>query len=207
LRKLPPDLEDLAAGRRDVLRPRRKPRGRLSDSRVRGLLPGVANHDARRVYDERLSRMAAALAGGDEGALGVLLAEAVLLGLWRARNVMGFDALGQDVLGVGAERARALAEQGAAELGVPLEPLPDVAVALWLRSEAALFDHVPDARVSVRSSAGRVELIVSAPLSPVSAVAEAAAAVGRSAAGLARAIDQERGFTAPPRRPPGPRRD
>lgn len=204
LRKLPPDLEDLASGRRDELRPRRRPKGRLTDSRVRGLVAGVANHEARRVYDERVSVMGAAAAAGDEARLGQGLLEAQLLGLWRARSVMGFEALAQGVLGVDPARARELATAAAERLGVAaVEQLPDIAVALWLRSEAALLDHGQASAVSVRVRDGKVELSLVAPLAPVAAIAEAVAAIGRSAAGLARAIEAESGLeraAEPPRR-------
>ena len=207
LRKLPPDLEDLASGRRDELRPRRKARGRLSDTRVRGLVAGVANHEARRVYDERLAQMSAALAAGDDDRLGQGLLESQLLGLWRARSVMGFDALAQGVLGVEPERARALSAAAAERLGVALvEQLPDIAVALWLRSEAALLDHGKTSTVTVRMRDGKLELSLVAPLAPVAAIAEAVAAIGRSAAGLARAIETERGAEEERRREEEPRR-
>jgi len=207
LRKLPPDLEDLASGRRDELRPRRRPKGRLSDTRVRGLVPGVANHEARRVYDERLRLMGEALAAGDDERLGQGLLEARLLGLWRARSVMGFDALAQGVLGVDPTRARELSAAAAERLGVAAqEQLPDIAVALWLRSEAALLDHGQASAVTVRVREGKVELSLVAPLAPVAAIAEAVAAIGRSAAGLTRAIEAELGGE-PRRRDDEPRRD
>jgi predicted transcriptional regulator len=204
LRKLPPDLEDLATGRRDELRPRRRPKGRLSDSRVRGLVPGVANHEARRVFDDRVAAMGQAASAGDDEALGQALLEAQWLGLWRARSVMGFEALAQGVLGVDPARARELAQAAAARGGLAEadagEQLPDVAVALWMRSEAALLDHCRGARVSVRVRDGKVELTVAAPLAPVAAIADAVAAIGRSAAGLIRAIEAELTAGMPPQR-------
>jgi hypothetical protein len=174
---------------------------------VRGLVAGVANHEARRVYDERLSQMGAALAAGDDDRLGQGLLEAHLLGLWRARSVMGFDALAQGVLGVDTERARALAAAAAERLSVPVvEQLPDIAVALWLRSEAALLDHGQTSAVTVRLREGKLELSLVAPLAPVAAIAEAVAAIGRSAAGLARAIETERSAEDERRRDEEPRR-
>jgi hypothetical protein len=192
LRKLPPDLQELAAGRRDTLRPRRRPKGRIADSRVAGLIAGVANHDARRVYDARCEMLRRALAQGSEPELERQLCDAVLLGLWRARNVTGFDAFVQDVLEIPLERAHALAERGAASRGVVQEQLPDVAVALWLRSEAVLLDHCPEAQVTLALQAeNRFQLCVSLPLAPPARAAEALFAIGRSAGGLARVLAAE----------------
>ena len=191
LRKLPPDLEELAAGRRDSLRPRRRPRGKISDTRVAGMIAGVANHEARRVYDARLERLRTAAAQDDESALQQQLAVAVLLGLWRARSITGFDGFAQDVVGIEATRARSLAELGAAARGVTLEVLPDVAVALWMRSEAALLERSPDAAVEVRVEGDRLRLSLELPLAPSWRTAEAVAAVGRAAGGLARVLTGE----------------
>ncbi|MFI4946506.1 MAG: hypothetical protein ACHP85_24725 [Burkholderiales bacterium] len=188
LRKLPPDLEELAAGRRDSLRPRHRPRGRISDTRVAGLIAGVANHEARRVYDARLERLRAAVAGADEPALERELCVAVLLGLWRARSITGFESFAQDVVGLDHERARTLAERGAAAREVALERLADVAVALWMRSEAALVERWPEVVVDVRAQGERVRLSLELPLAPAVRAADAVAAVGRAAAGLARAL-------------------
>ncbi len=133
------------------------------------------------------------------------LCEAVLLGLWRARNVTGFDALAQHVLGLPLERARALAARGAERRGLQLEQLPDVAVALWLRSEAALLERCPQAAVEVRVEDERVELVLRLPLAPAAQAAEAVAAVGRSAAGLARVLGGEAPREAADARTRGPR--
>jgi hypothetical protein len=188
LRKLPPDLEELAAGRRDSLRPRRRPRGRISDTRIAGLIAGVANHEARRVYDARLERLRTAAAGADEPALERELCIAVLLGLWRARSITGFESFVQDVVGLDHERARALAERGAAVREVALERLADVAVALWMRSEAALVERWPEVVVDVRVQDERLRLALTLPLAPAVRAADAVAAVGRAAGGLARAL-------------------
>jgi hypothetical protein len=198
---LPPDFEDLAAGRRDVLRPRRRPRGRIGDTRIAGLIAGVANHEARQVYDARVERARRLLDGGDEAVLAQQLCEAVQLGLWRARSVTGFDAFAQDVIGVPAERANELAHGHAARSNVALEQLPDVAVALWLRSEAALLERCPDGAVEVRIDEGRLSLSLGLPLAPPLGVAEAVAAIGRSAAGLVRVLESE----TRPRDPDRPR--
>ena len=188
---MPPDLEDLASGRRDVLRPRRKPRGRIGDSRVAGLGPGVANHEARRVYDARLEQAGSASAAGDESTLAGLLCDAVLLGLWRARAVTGFDALAHSVLGIDPVRAQELAAAAAAQRGLALERLPDIAVALWMRSEAALLDRCPEATVRVNVTGERVALHLDLPLAPVERATEAVSAVGRAASGLGRVLDHQ----------------
>lgn len=191
LRKLPPELEELAAGRRDTLRPRRRPRGRIHDSRVAGLIAGVANHEARRVYDARLERLRRAAADADDATLERELCIVLLLGLWRARSITGFDAFAQDVVGVPHERAATLARAGADQRGVALERLPDVAVALWLRSEAALLERCPEAAVDVRVEREQLRLSLSLPLAPPERAAEAVAAVGRAAAALARVLASE----------------
>jgi hypothetical protein len=202
IRKLPPDLEDLASGRRDVLRPRRRPRGKIGDSRVAGLIPGVANHEARRVYDARLERGATAHAAGDENGLGQLLCEAVLLGIWRARSVTGFEALAQDVMGVDPVHAQELAQRAADARSVALERMPDVAVALWMRSEAALLDRCPEATVRVDTAAERVLLQLDLPLAPPDRITEAVSAIGRAAGGLARVLEAEHGIRPRPDKPP-----
>jgi hypothetical protein len=191
LRKLPPELEELAAGRRVALRPRRKPRGRIHDSRIAGLIAGVANHEARRVYDARLQRLQRAASAADEATLERELCIVQLLALWRARSITGFDAFAQDVVGLAHERAAALAQRGAAQRGVALERLPDLAVALWLRSEAALVERWPEAAVDVRVEQEQLRLSLSLPLAPPERAAEAVAAVGRAAAALARVLGSE----------------
>jgi hypothetical protein len=161
----------------------------MNDNRVAGLIAGVANHEARRVYDARCERLRRALAQNLEQELASQLCEAVQLGLWRARSVMGFDALAQDVVGIEVKRARALAEQGASARGLVADQLPDLVVALWMRSEAALLDHCPAASVELAMIEGeRFELRVRLPLAPPVRAAEAVAAIGRSAAGLARVL-------------------
>jgi hypothetical protein len=186
-----------------VLRPRRRPKGRIADPRIAGLIAGVANHEARRVYDSRVERLRNALARGQEPALERQLCDAIRLGLWRARNVTGFEAFAQHVLGIPIERARTLAERGAMEQGVPLERLPEVALALWLRAEAALLERCPGGEVELRIQDGeRMQLSLTLPLLPAARAAEAVAAIGRSAGGLARVLAGD-----PRRREPDPGRE
>jgi hypothetical protein len=193
-RKLPKDIDDLASGRRDVLRARRRPTGRLADSRVAGLIPGVANHEARRVFDARVERMEAAARGGEDGreALSLALCEAVRLGLWRARQLTGFEALAADVLQLDPAEARQLAVAAGEARGWPMERLPDTAVALWLRGEAALLERCPEGRLDANVVDDELVLRVVLPLSPAGLAAEALGAIGRKAAGLSRAVDEER---------------
>lgn len=189
---MPPDLEELAAGRRDFPRPRRRPKGRIPDTRVAGLIPGVANHEARRVFDARADALRRAAADNDQPMLERGLFEALALGLWRARNVTGFEAFVADVIGLELERAWSIAERGATARGVALERLPDLAVALWMRSEAALLERCPGASVEARIVDGeRVQLSLQLPLAPRERAAEGLAAVGRSAGGLARVLAGE----------------
>jgi hypothetical protein len=160
----------------------------MLDSRVAGLIPGVANHEARRIYDARVERARRALAQDDSAELGRQLCDAILLELWRARSITGFDAFVQDVIGLDAQRARSLAEATAAEQGLILDRLPDVAVALYLRSEMALIERCPDAKVSIRVEGDTLQMALSLPLSPPARVVEAVTAIGRSASGLLRVL-------------------
>lgn len=134
---LPPQLEAFAAGDHDAIWRRHEQRGRLDDPRPVALVPGVKNADARAVFEVRAARMKAALAAGDDAALGNELAEARAMGLWRANAVVSFDALAESVLGIALDRADALARSGKARLGLD-DKLSDAAVAVWLRAEAAM---------------------------------------------------------------------
>jgi hypothetical protein len=191
LRKLPPDYEDLAAGRRDTLRPRRRTRGRIGDTRIAGLIAGVANHEARRVYDARVERARQTLESGSEADLGQQIFDAVRLGIWRARNVVDFEAFATHVLGIETGRASRLAANSAAQHGLALERLPDLAVAVWVRSEAALLERCPLGTIDVRVADEKVLISLALPISPALRVAESIAAIGRSATGLARVLVEE----------------
>lgn len=186
-KRLSPELERLASGEEDrIYRPRRP---RLRDPRTVALVPGVANRDARRVYDAREAALRAALAGGDDGEVDRLLAEAVLLGAWRGKSLSGFDAFVEEVLGLAAAEARDRAVRGGAALGVgELERLTDEGVAAWMRIEAALLEeNVAGAQVAVRLE-GRKEVIhLALPVDPSPA---ALLAIGRRMVPLARDRDR-----------------
>jgi putative intracellular protease/amidase len=153
-RPVPPDVEALASGRVDKLpQPARRPR--LKDPRVIAMVPGVANRDARALYEARVAELKqAAGPPRDEAALAEALAEAVRLGLWRGRSVTSFDAFAEEVLRIPAAEARELAQQGAARMGAPCERATDEAVAAWMRCEAALREAGVRGRVRVLADGG-----------------------------------------------------
>ena len=188
-KRLPPELEALARSEDGRLRPARPRRPRLKDPRATALVPGVANRDARLVYDTRLEplKMAAEAwrTDPDTGTdrLATLLAEAVLLGVWRGRSVTGFDAFAENVLGVAPDEARTLAERGADALGVPCEPCTDEAIAIWMRAESALTDAGLKGRVTIVREGDEETLRVELPLGPAP---QALVAVGQRMTPLAR---------------------
>lgn len=139
-RRLPADLEAFAAGDDDALWRREQRGGKLNDPRPVALVPGVANRDARAVYEARVRRMSAALERSDRDSLAEELAEAVRLRLWRAYNVVGFDAMAEAVLGMPADEARSLAHAGAVRLGFPCEPGEEPEIAMWMRAESGLLE-------------------------------------------------------------------
>lgn len=201
LRHLPPEVEDFAAGRSEYLRRQRQPpRGRIEDPRVAGLIPGVPNHEARRVFDARVARLRAALAAEDEAALGQSLHDAVLLGLWRARNVQGLDALCEGVVGLRGARAEELLKQAVEARGHAATQLPESAVALWMRGEAALLAVCDAASIEVRSDGDALQIKLTVPLSQPEQAADTLMAVGHNARGLGQAFIPER-----TRKPPSPR--
>ncbi len=168
---LPPQLEAFAAGDPDAIWRRQEKRGRLDDPRPVALLPGVKNSDARAVFEARVSRMLAAVAEGDDVALGNELAEARLIHLWRANSVVSFDALAESVLGIALDRAEALAKAGKARLGLG-DKLSDALTAVWLRAEAALVVEGGGGRARV--IAGTLVLEI-----PIENAAAALVAMGR----------------------------
>lgn len=176
-RRLAPELEALARGDADYVRSR-PPRPRLQDPRPVALVPGVANRDARAVFEARVEAMQSLR--DDEAALGPLLAECLWLGLWRGRSVTGFDALVEEMLELPADRARGLAEVACHAAGLPPEPLAEELVAVWMRAEAALLE-LGEGRVLVRPADGdTLTLRVAA-----SAASTALEAIGRRMAPLA----------------------
>lgn len=156
-KRLAPELEALARGDEERLRPPPR-RPRLHDPRPVALVPGVANRDARAVHDARLARIEAALVeyrDGIEGAaerLGRELLEAVQMGLWRGRSLTSFEAFAEQVVGLAPSEAQSLAERGAALQGVAADRVTDEAVALWMRSEAALLEGQIEGRASCAGS-------------------------------------------------------
>ena len=153
-KRLPPHLEAFAHS--DETKLRRPPSPIRHDAfppKTGRLVPGVINPDARVVFDARVAALRSALSSGNDELGDRLLAQTVLLGLWRAKNIMGFDAFVEDVLGLGAADARERALRGAARDNIAtLAPLDDQAVATWMRAEAALAPDVPGATVNVETS-------------------------------------------------------
>jgi hypothetical protein len=185
-KRLPAELEAFAAGDDDALWRRERRRGRMHDPRpvAAALVAGVANRDARLVYDARVKRLRAAIASGDEADLAQQIAEAVRLALWRGNAVVGFDVLAEAVLGIGAARGRELAARGAAMLGFPCEPGDERTIAMWMRAEAGLLEADPGARTTLRD--GRLVLEVA-----FARAAEALSGAGRRATPLAREAAEE----------------
>ena len=148
-KQLDPELEPLARGDVDRLRRRRPPRGpRLKDPRAVALVPGVANRDARAVFDARLVRLQSAQARDDQDALGRGLAEMSLLRLWRGRSLTSLQALCADLLQL--SDGEQLAEAGRAQLNLSNDlELSDETIAAWLRAEAALGEVGVEGVVSI----------------------------------------------------------
>lgn len=143
-RRLSPELEAFARSE-DTRLPRktRPTEPRLRDPRTTGLVPGVANRDARAVCDARVTELERLLekrtAGENVDAeLGRCLAEAVATAVWRGRSVTGFEPFAVHVLRMTEDDATALAEAGRAALGWPEGRASEALVAIWFRTEAAL---------------------------------------------------------------------
>jgi hypothetical protein len=180
-KRLPADLEAFAGGDDDALW-RRPAKPRLNDPRPVVLVPGVANRDARAVYEARERRIRAALEAGDEATVAVELAEATRMRLWRAHNVVGWDVYAEHVLGIPLERAEALRTRGAEGIG-GMEPASDDVVAAWMRAEAGLLEATPTGIVRLRGAPGQERLVLEVPIADAAA---GLAAVGRRSAPLAR---------------------
>jgi len=168
-KKLPRDLEAFAGGDDDALW-RRTKRKRLNDPRAVVLVPGVANRDARTVYEARVARIRDAVSAKDDVALALELSECAQMRVWRGHSIVGWDVWVDAVLGLDPEKANALRGD--------VEALEDEAVALWMRAEAGMAEAKAGA---ARWRDGKLCL----ELDPATAPA-ALANIGRRAAPLAK---------------------
>ena len=197
-RKLPEAMTRLAAGDDKALRQRRPSSGRtqLHDDRERIRILGTNNRDCRAVYDARLLELQQAVTANDMAAVGQGLLDMELLGLFRARNVVNFQAFATSVLGLPLEQATDLVSEAASAKGWERARLADPLIALWIRSEAALREHLGRAAVRVSGDPNAPSLEFSVPSMPVERAVLALSGVGRQAAGLAHHLSQSR----PPQR-------
>ena len=156
-KRLPEDLEAFAGGDDDALW-RRPNKRRIDDPRPVQLVPGVANRDARAVYEARRRRAEQARDAGDEDALAVELAEAARLRVWRGHSVVDWDVYTEEVLALPRERVKALREAG-------------------------LLEAHPEGAVRGRGAGDALTLTIEV---PVDRAAPALAAMGRRATPLAR---------------------
>lgn len=200
---LSPELEGLARGDETRVRTPRHRGPRLKDPRGAAgvLVPGVANRDARAVADARIE----ALDALDGEARARLAAEAMLLRIWRGRSITSMESLALDFLDVEPQVFREWAEEGAAMLGVPLEPLSEEAVALWFRAESAALEDSLPLEIGVRLDEHGEHLSFEV---KVGRGAAALRAVGRRVAPLAQDHERPRedGREARDSRGPGPGR-
>jgi hypothetical protein len=180
-KRLPPDLEAFAGGDEDALW-RRPVKRRVNDPRPVMLVPGVANRDARAVYEARERRLRAALKQADRDAASLELAEAARMQVWRGHSVVGWEVFVEDVLGISREEATQLRERGAALSGSS-EPASEDVVAVWMRAEAGLLESSPDACVRLRGAPGAERLVLEVPIHDAAA---ALSNVGRRATPVAR---------------------
>lgn len=177
-KQMPKDLEAFASGDDDALW-RRPASRKLNDPRPVVLIPGVANRDARTVYEARLKRSETAKAEDDRATLAVELAEAARLRIWRGHSVVGWEVYAENVLALTPEEAVALRDEGAAVVG-SAEPASDELVAAWVRAEAGLIEACGfGAAVRLVGE----EFVVRVPTAQAS---EALASMGRRSAPLAR---------------------
>ncbi len=176
-KRLPADLEAFAAGDDDALW-RRPATRRLNDPRPVMLVPGVANRDARAVYEARERRLRSALSAGDRDTVALELAEAAQLRLWRGHSLVSWEVFVENVLGIAPDEVEALLQRGA-ELAGDTAPASDDVVATWMRAESGLLEGSPDAVVRLRG--GRLFLEI-----PIDSAPAGLAAVGRRSAPLAR---------------------
>lgn len=173
-KKMPADLEAFAGGDDDALW-RRPQRRRLQDPRPVVLIPGVANRDARTVYEARLTRIRAAIEADDRAALALELAEAALLRVWRGHSIVGWEAFVDAVLGLDLKKAAALREAGDVR-----GPLSEELLALWVRAEAGIV-LAAGSSGAVRFRAGKLCFELDPDTAPA-----ALANMGRRAAPLAK---------------------
>ena len=181
-KRLPKDLEAFAGGDDDAIWRRRGSR-RIDDPRPVLMVPGVANRDARAVFDARLKRTERAIAAGDDERLGIELAEAARMQLWRGRSIVNWGAY-LTVLGLEPERAEALRDEAAAAIGgaeVASEPV----IAVWMRAEAGLLEAcgVTAPAVGLRGAPGDERLVFEV---PIDRAPDALSQMGRRATPLAR---------------------
>ncbi len=167
-KRLAPELEAFARSDETRLRVRRPAvdRGKVDDPREGYAVAGVANRDARAVYDARATELVSLWDGGEADEKARQLVEERLLDvrrltLWRARRVTGFAAFAEQVLGIALKEAEAMSEAAAQRLAEPLSPLTEREVALWLRTEAGLFEGDPNARAFLRTAGGHTLLTLS----------------------------------------------
>jgi hypothetical protein len=176
-KRLPADLEAFAGGDDDALW-RRPARARIDDPRPVMLVPGVANRDARAVYEARERRLRRALDENDRDAAAIELAEAAMLRVWRGHSIVGFDAFTIDVLGLDRDAAQALLARGKELLGASGASSEEI-VATWMRAEAGALEGHADAAVRFRRGSLAFEI-------PIDAVPAALNGMGRRAAPIAR---------------------
>ena len=155
--RLAPDLEDLARGDSDRVRPPAR-RPRIRDDRAVALVPGVANRDARAVFDARVEQLEEDRAAHPDDAdattrLAEGLREILQMRLWRGGSLTGFDAMTEQLLDLPVADARALAGEAPA--------ITDEAVAVWIRAEAGILDSGARAHVRiVRTEKGHERLVI-----------------------------------------------
>lgn len=169
-KEVPADLEAFAGGDDDAIW-RRPARKRLKDPRAVMLIPGVANRDARAVYQARERRLREAIEAEDTEALALELVEARILRLWRGNSLVSWEAFVENVLGLDLAEADASVKD--------VEPATDETIATWMRAEAGLLEAVPDGAVRLRDDTLELSL-------PVARAPAALAGMGRRAAPLAK---------------------
>jgi hypothetical protein len=174
---MPADLEAFAGGDEDALW-RRPAKRRLNDPRAVMLVPGVANRDARAVYEARERRIRSAVRRGDRSALAIELAEASRLALWRAHSVVGWDVLVEEVLRIDRAEAEALRAEGAEIVGSS-DVADEDTIAVWMRAEAGAIEGSPEACVHLRGDRLIIEI-------PIAGAATGLAGAGRRSTPLAR---------------------